>query len=409
MSYSRTEFLKLVGMGALTAAGGALPLAARSSMASAPMQEARAATKKMKIKEIEIYPYDIKFKVPFHVALGIMEGSSAVLIRIITDTGIIGLGEASPTQVVTGETQAASLDVAKDLRILLKGQDPLAIEDAQKLFGTTFHSNPSIVAAFDMALYDILGKAAGLPVFRLLGGNKATFETDWTTGLDTPENMVKDVRMHIANGFKILKVKLGEDPDLDVARLKAIRDAVGYDYTIRIDANQGYTVAQAIYACRHMEQFKIQACEQPLIFSDIDGLAHLRKSSPIPIMADESLFTPADALKLIKADACDYFNIKLMKSGGITSALKIAWIAEAAGIQCMVGCMGESRLGLTAGAHVVAARKNIIFSDLDGALDLAEDPVLDGITVKNGLVTLPEKPGLGVDVDPAYLKKLRKI
>jgi L-alanine-DL-glutamate epimerase-like enolase superfamily enzyme len=395
----------MLGIGALSTT---LPGKESLVLGSLEMEEAKAAAKRLKIKDVEIYYFDIALVEPFTISLGTVYSSNGVLIRVLTDSGIIGIGESSPFQPITGETQQTNVEVAKNIREMLKGKDPLAIEDANKLFGGFLHSNPSIVAAFDMALYDILGKVVGLPVFRLLGGDKTTFETDVTTGIDTPEKMVKSAKDHIAAGFKILKVKIGQDPDQDVARLQAIRDAIGYDYSIRIDANQGYTVPQAIYALRHMEKFKIQCCEQPVVFSDIPGMRQVREESPIPIMADETLFFPTDAIRLIKADACDYFNIKLMKSGGITNSVKISMIAEAANIRCMLGCMNETRIALTAAAHVHGARRNIIFADLDGYFSHTIDPVIDGMKVQNGIVTIPEKPGLGVDIDPAYLKQLKK-
>ena len=402
--FTRNQFLKMLGFGALSST-----LPASWGFASPKMEEAKAGAKTLKIKDVEVYYFDIKLAEPFTFTLGTITNANDVLIRILTDSGIIGIGESCPFVPVTGDSQQTNIDAARDLREMLKGKDPLAIESANKLFGGYCHSNPSIVAAFDMALYDILGKVAGLPVFRLLGGDKTTFETDATTGIDTPEKMVKNAKALIAAGFRTLKVKIGQDPDRDVARLQAIRDAIGYGYSIRIDANQGYTVPQAVYALRHMEKFKIQCCEQPLVFSDIAGLRQVREESPIPIMADEALFSPSDAVKLIKAEACDYFNIKLMKAGGITNALKISTIAEAANIRCMLGCMNETRIGLTAAAHVVGAQKNIVFADLDGYLSHSVDPVVDGMKVQEGMVTLPEKPGLGVDVDPAFLKTLRKV
>lgn len=407
MPFTRNEFLKTLGAGALAVAGGGLALPAAT--ASRALTDARKVTGRMKIRDVEIYCFDLKFIQPFKIAFDVIEGTQGVLVRILTDSGLVGLGESSPLQSVTGDNQATNLDVARHLRDLLKGRDPLAIEGAQKVFGGYLHSNPSIIAAFDMALYDLLGKAAGLPLFRLLGGDKTTFETDWTTGLGTPERMAQEVRDHLAKGYRIHKVKLGTEPDADVARLQAIRDAVGYDCTLRVDANQGYSVPQAVQALRRMEKFNIQCCEQPLAASDLEGLRHVRDASPIPIMADEALFSPHDALALIRAQACDYFNIKLMKSGGISNALRISWIAEAAGIPCMVGCMAESRLGLTAAAHVHAARHNITFADLDAFLEFGEDPVVDGMTVRNGVVTLPEKPGLGADIDPAFLKRMKRV
>jgi len=404
MKFSRKEFLKLLGLGVITSR---IPQAFASP--SEKMEEARALTKKMKIKDVEIYYFDIALIEPFTVSLGTVTSSSGILVRVLTDSGITGLGESCPFQPITGETQEMNVLVGRNLRDMIKGKDPLAIESILKEFGTFIHTNPGIVAAYDMALYDILGKTASLPVFRLLGGDKTTFETDITTGINTPENMAKSAKANLEKGFKTLKIKVGQDPDLDVARIQAIRDAVGYNIPLRIDANQGWTVPQAIYALNRMEKFKIQFAEQPVVSWDFAGLKTVRDESPVPVMADEALFFPSDAIKLIKAEACDYFNIKLMKAGGITNALKISHIAESANIRCMLGCMMESRIALTAAAHVHGAQKNIVFADLDGHTSHSIDPVIDGMTIQNGMITLPEKPGLGVDVDPAFLKKLRKV
>jgi len=210
-------------------------------------------------------------------------------------------------------------------------------------------------------------------------------------------------------GYKTLKVKVGLDPDEDFARLEAIRRAIGPKRAIRIDANQGWTVPQAIYALRKMEPLAIEFCEQPVKASDHDGMRAVRAQSPISIMADEALFGPADAVKLIRAEACDTFNIKLMKAGGILNSIRIAHIADAANMRCMVGCMIESNLALTAAAHVVASQANIVYADLDGNTEHATNPTVGGMTVQAGTLTLPEAPGLGCDVDPAFVKTLQKI
>jgi L-Ala-D/L-Glu epimerase len=406
MPLSRKQFLRMLGIGALTTT---LPGKESLALGSPKMEEAKAAVKRLKIQDVEIYSFDIALSEPFTISLGTVYSSNGVLIRVLTDAGITGIGESSPFQPITGETQQTDIDVARSLREMLKGKDPLAIDSANKLFGAFAHSSPSIIAAFDMALYDILGKTAGLPVFRLLGGDMATFETDVTTGIDTPDNMAKNAKAHIAAGFKTLKVKIGQDPDQDVARIQAVRDAIGTDHSIRIDANQGYAVPEAIYALKHMEKFKIQFCEQPVLASDILGMKQVREESPIPIMADEALFSLANAMDLIRSNACDYFNIKLMKSAGMTTSMKIARVAEAVNMRCMLGCMNESRIALTAAAHVHAACRNIVYADLDAYFSHSVDPVIDGMQVQGGMVTLPEKPGLGVDIDPAYLKKLKKV
>jgi L-alanine-DL-glutamate epimerase-like enolase superfamily enzyme len=393
----------MIGAGAL---GASLP--AGRALAAPAFQTAKAEAKRLKVQDVEIYNFDIPLNEPFTISLGTITTSNGVLIRIITDGGITGIGESSPFQPVTGDTPETNIAAARAIREILKGKDPLAIESAHELFGGFLHSNPALIAAFDMALYDILGKAAGLPIFRLLGGDKNTFETDVTTGIDTPENMVKSVQTRLAAGFKTFKIKVGLDPAADITRIKAIREAIGPDYGIRIDANQGWTPDQAVLALKGMEKFNIQFCEQPGLDSDIAGMKQVRDESPIGIMADESLHYPTDAIRLITAAACDYFNIKLMKAGGITNGLRIALIGEAANIRCMLGCMIETRLGLTAAAHVHGATRNIVFADLDGYFSHTFDPIIDGMAVKNGMITLPEKPGLGTDIDPAFLKKLKK-
>lgn len=402
MEITRKNFLKLLGLGFIST--GVIQGEERKEV-----KEAKSEVKKLKIKDIEIFYFDIPMVKPFRIAIGTMEGAKDVLIKIHTDHGIVGIGEACPFPPITGETQETNIAVAKALREVLIGKDPLAIEGILKDFGTFTHTNPSIIAAFDMALYDILGKVAGLPLYRILGGDRNSFETDLTVDLDTPKKMAEMAQDVINKGYKIIKIKVGQDPSLDIERLEAIRSAVGYKYQIRIDANQGWTVPQAIEALKKMEKFDIQFCEQPVSAWNIDGMRIVRNESPIPIMADESLFSPNDAIKLIKSESCEYFNIKLMKSGGIRNAIKISNIAESAGIRCMVGCMLETKVALTAASHFVASSRNVIFADLDSDSSHAVFPVIDGIKVEGGTITLPEKPGLGLDVDPSFLKKLRKV
>ena len=404
MAVSRKDFLKLFGLGVASAG-----LLGKEAAASAKLEGAKASAGKMKIAGIEIYKYDVPLKSPFRISLGAVSAANDVLIRIRTDSGLIGIGEACPFPPITGETQDTNLSMARSLRKMFIGKDPLAIESLVAEMGAVVHSNPSVVAAYDTALFDILGQVAGLPVFRLLGGDKAVFETDVTTGIDTPAGMAANAREHAGRGYKTLKAKVGLNPDEDIARVQAIREAIGPDINLRIDANQGWSVPQAIYALRGMEKYKIQLVEQPVVAWDTAGLKAVRSESPIPIMADEAVFGPADAMKLIRADACDQFNIKIMKAGGILNSVRIAHIADGANLRCMVGCMLETKLGLTAAAHVVASQRNIIFADLDGNDEHQFDPVTGGITVKGGVLTMPETPGIGCDIDPDFLKKLAKV
>ena len=403
MSLTRKGFLKMLGFGALAAGSKAYGLPAKA------LEDARTSAKRMKITDVEIFLFDIPLIAPFRIAIGEMTAANDLLVRVRTDQGVVGLGEACPFPPITGETQATNAAAARAIRDMLIGKDPLAIDDILRHIGPIVHSNPSAVAAFDMALYDILGKVAGLPLFRLFGGTKNQFETDITTSIDTLEAMRAESKKYADMGYKTIKVKVGLDPDQDFARLEAIRGAVGPKVAVRIDANQGWTVPQAIYALRKMAPLAIEFCEQPVLASDTAGLKAVRAQSPIAIMADEALFGPADAIKLIRAEACDTFNIKVMKAGGILNSIRIAHIAAAANMRCMVGCMLETRLALTAAAHVVASQANIVYADLDGNSEHVTDPIVDGMSVKAGTLTLPEKPGLGCDVDPAFVKKLAKV
>ncbi len=403
MKISRQQFLKYFGLGMATAA-----VSEKLGWASPKLAAAKKEAKQMKIKKIEIYNFDIPLHEPFRIAIGTMAAVNGVLVRVLTDSGLYGIGEACPFLPITGETQESNIAAARAIREIILDKDPLRIEALVDGFGKIVHSNPSAVAAYDMALYDLLGKAAGLPLYKLFGGYRSSFETDLTTGLNTPEKMVASVKKSLALGYRQIKIKVGEDPEMDLIRVAAVREAIGPEVKLRLDANQGWTVPQAMWVLKRMEPYKIEFCEQPVKDSDIYGLKQVRTQSPVPIMADESLFSPADAIKLIKEEACDYFNIKLMKSGGLHNSLKIAHVAAAANLKCMVGCMLETRLGLTAAAHLVASQKNIVFADLDGNSEHQVDPIIGGIKIEKGTIYLPEEPGLGCDVDPAFLKKMKQ-
>ena len=403
MTLTRNGFLKALGCGLLAAQ-------APRGWAAAEKAVERSGASKLRIKDVEIYAFDIPLKEPFRVSLGVITAANDVLVRVITDAGLIGLGEASPFAPITGDSQATDLMMARDIREMLRGKNPLAVDAALVEIGHIVHSHPSIVAAFDMALMDIVGKAAGLPLFRLLGGDKAVIESDVTVGMDSPEKMAGSAAGYVAKGYRNIKLKVGLDPDLDAARVRAVREAIGKEVHLKIDANQGWSVPQAVLALRMMDGLDVEFVEQPVVAWDYAGMKAVRSASPIPVCADESLFSPQDALKLVRAEAADYFNIKLMKAGGMTNAVRIAHIADAANLQCMVGCMMETRLGLTAGAHVVASQRNIVYADLDAHTIHTADPVIGGMAVDAaGKVTLPEGPGLGADIDPAFLKTLKRV
>lgn len=361
------------------------------------------------ITSIEIYKADIPFHEPFRIAIMEITCAQSVFIKINTNKGFYGMGEANPYWGITGETQSINLAASVDLAKLLLGKDPLDIEQRNKEMNKYLAFNSTIRSAFDMALYDIAGKVAGLPLYALLGGGKRIFWTDNTISIGSPEYVSKKAVDYMNMGFQAIKVKLGTTKELDVARIKSIREAIGDKLPIRIDANQGWNYHTAVATLKELEQYGIEYCEQPIAHWDHENLKRIREKTTIAIMADESLFDHHDAYKLAISGCCDYFNIKLSKSGGIENALKINAIAEGAGIKCMLGCMTETRLGLSAAAHVISARTNIQYADLDGYLFMKEDPIIGGAQYKVGEITITDTPGHGADVDPAFLKKCEKV
>ncbi|MEN8192177.1 MAG: dipeptide epimerase [Bacteroidota bacterium] len=365
--------------------------------------------KPLTITKIEIYKLNIPLDKPFRISLGVQEAAENILVKIYTNENLYGIGEGAPVSWIAGETQTIAFEAAKDLARLIIGKNPLHIENRMQELNNYLVHNSTVKSAFDMALYDLLAKRAGLPLYELLGGEKRKFYTDLTVGIDTPEVMAKDALSIQKRGFPAIKVKLGTNHIDDVARIKAIRQAVGNDIPIRIDANQGWNTITAIAILNDLAPLNIQYCEEPVPHWNNEGLKQVHEKSQIPITADESIFDHHDALRLASMNACDIFNIKLAKSGGIHNALKINAIAEGAGMQCMLGSMSESRLGLSAAAHLVSARPNIVFADLDTVFIQTEDPVIGGISYDGGKIILSDDPGHGADFDPGYLENMESV
>jgi L-alanine-DL-glutamate epimerase-like enolase superfamily enzyme len=365
----------------------------------------------MGIQQIEVYPVTLAYKEPFRIASGASTESRNIIVKIVTDYGIIGWGESSPSKRVTGETAETVIKILDKIAPKLIGLCPLGIERGIEVMDSIVEGNPAAKAAIDIALHDILGKTCRKPLFMLMGGYRTEVLTDITLGIKSPKEMAEDAVKAVKKGFKALKVKVGVHPVEDVERIKRVREAIDDNMQIRIDANQGWTPKQAIEVLNKIEKFNIQFAEQPVPSEDIKGLVEVRKKSPIPIMADESVHSPEDAIRLIQAEAVDFINIKLMKSGGILKGRKIAAIAEAARIPCMIGCMGESEIGIAAGTHLAAAVKNIQYADLDSDLLLKNKLVKEGGTkVKDSMRVFPKQVGLGIkELNQQILRKPKNI
>lgn len=363
----------------------------------------------MQISKIEIYKYSIPM-VPFVIATGTMHYAQNLLVRVHTDSGLIGIGECSAFPMIAGETQATCYEMAKDFAALWKQKDPLQIEARMQELDYFTAGNYTVKSAFDIALYDIAAKHAQLPLYQFLGGQKKRIESDLTMGIDTPEKMAANAIEFKEKGVNMIKVKLGKNAQEDILRIKKIREAIGYEIQLRIDANQGWSFDDAVIALTGLKNYQIEFCEQPMRKWNDELLPQLMAISPVPIMADESVFTHHDAERLIRNKACAFINIKFAKSGGILEATKINKVAEANGIPCMLGGMLESRVAITANVHFALANNNIQFYDLDTCLvGHLVDPVIGGITYQGMELLLTDTPGIGADVDPEYLKKLEQV
>ena len=249
-----------------------------------------------------------------------------------------------------------------------------------------------------MALWDLYGQLYKIPVYKMMGGARKSIVTDITISVNDPEEMARDAVNAIERGYDCLKVKVGANPALDVARLEAVRKAVGPDTCIRIDANQAWSPKEAVRILNNMQEkgLDIEFVEQPVKAHDFEGMKYVTERSYVPVLADESVFSPEDAMKIMQMGAADLVNIKLMKCGGLYNALKIASAAEVYGVECMIGCMLEAKVSVNAAVHLACAKNIITKIDLDGPVLCSEDPVIGGAIFNEKEITVSDEPGLGI-------------
>ncbi|WZL71981.1 dipeptide epimerase [Clostridiaceae bacterium 35-E11] len=354
----------------------------------------------MKITDLKYEKVRIKLKKPFVVALGTIEYCETVIVKILTDEGYFGYGEAAPFSPVTGESVDTVLLTLEAFKSFLIGKDPLAIERIHHIMDRAAIGNTSAKAAIDIALHDIKGKVMGAPLYKVLGGFDNKIQTDMTIGIGSPKDMAEEAKRRVAEGFRILKIKAGIAPENDIEAIRFIREAVGYNIRLRMDANQGWSVNDAVGVSKALEDYKVEAIEQSLPYWNIDGAAFIRSKTNIKVMLDETIHSPYDALKVVRKEAADILNIKLMKSGGLYPAEKINAIAEAAGVKCMLGCMLETRVAITAAASLIAAKRNITETDLDSFMYCQEsDGIKGGFVIEGDVITLLNEPGLGININ----------
>lgn len=353
----------------------------------------------MKITEVKLGKISVPLRVPFKTALRSVSSVEDIVVEVHTDTGEVGYGEAPPTGAITGDTTGAILGALQDHIIkTVVGREVDDFEDLMLALNKCIVGNTSAKAAMDMALWDLYGQLYRIPVYKLLGGSRKEIITDITISVNDPDEMARDAVDAVRRGYDTLKIKVGAHPELDVARLTAVRQAIGSDTRIRIDANQGWEPKQAVRLLNQMQEkgLDIEFVEQPVKAHDIDGLKYVTERSYVPVLADESVFSPEDAVRIMQTRAADLVNIKLMKCGGLYNALKIVSAAEVYGVECMIGCMLEAKISVNAAVHLACAKKIITKIDLDGPVLCSEDPILGGAVFDEQRITVSDEPGLGI-------------
>jgi len=352
-----------------------------------------------KIKEVNVWSADLGNTKPYTIAFKTVTEVRNVFVELLLDDGTTGIGAGNPSEYVVGETIEQSIE-ALDLRNLeyLTGRDIRELNQLTYETWKNFPDNPSARAAVDIALYDAFTKHLGIPLVKYLGQKIKKLPTSNTIGIKNVDETLREAQDYIKRGFRVIKVKLGKDLEEDVERIMKLREKFGNQIVIRIDANQGYTVDQTIQFYGRTYDLDVELIEQPLPAKSIAEMKGLPPEVREVVAADESLITPADAVELIKPPkAAGIFNIKLMKCGGISQALKIADIALHESIDLFWGCNDESIVSITAALHAAFSCANTKYIDLDGSLDLGNDIVKGGFVLKDGYMYCSDKPGLGVE------------
>ncbi len=353
----------------------------------------------MKITEIRFGMLRVPLKTAFKTALRTVEQVEDVVVMVHTDTGHVGYGSAPATAVITGDTHGSIMDAVRHYiapRVI--GQDIADLNRITHLVQSTMEKNTSAKAAVEIAVYDLWGQLYGAPLYQLLGGGDPVITTDITISVDYIDKMVADSMAAVERGFESLKIKVGKDIGVDIERTKAIHAAVEGRALLRLDANQGWTPKQAVYALQTLEDagVKLELVEQPVKAHDLEGLRYVTERVHTPVMADESVFGPMEVIELIRMRAADIVNIKLMKTGGISNAVRIADICGLYGVDCMIGCMLESSIGVAAAVHLAVAKSDVISKvDLDGPSLCMFDPVAGGVIFNESEISVTDAPGLG--------------
>lgn len=351
----------------------------------------------MQIAQVEVIPVDLKLRLPYRTAAREeeVEQVTVAFVRIETRHGKVAWGCAAPA--ITGESPEDAIRACQACADRARDLNPLNIEYALGELAPLAEDAPSALCAFDLAFHDLLGLAAGMPLHLLLGGYRSEIQTSVTIGIAPVRETVELARDRARQGFRILKIKGGLDPQEDVRRVRAVREALPA-FVLRLDADQGYTVRQALDVARALAE-ELEMLEQPTPADDVNALREVTRQSPVPILADESVSGPESALEVASQRAADGLNVKLGACGGLRSARQVDTIARAAQLSTMVGCVNEPALLTAAGLIFALSSPNVRYGDLDGHLDLVDDPTIPGFLLREGTLIATDVPGLGCTVE----------
>ena len=349
----------------------------------------------MKITKISYERLDLQLAIPYTIAYETITKATNFILKLETDSSIVGFGCSAPDLIITGESPIQVEQAIKDIvEPSLIGNNPFTyariLADLRLLLG----SKSSTLAMVDMALHDLISKKAKVPLYRFLGGYRDSILTSITIGILPLDETIAQAKDFIGQGFTILKIKGGDNLREDIEKMIKIRELFP-KITLRFDGNQGYNVDESIAFVKETAKVGIEIFEQPTQLGHEESLGKVTDQVHIPVMADESLKTLKDVYRLARKGRVDMINIKLMKVGGIMEGMHINSVAKAANLEVMVGCNDECALGIAAGLHFALSRPNIFYADLDGHLDLLNDPFTGLFNLKNGVLSPTTNPGLG--------------
>jgi L-alanine-DL-glutamate epimerase-like enolase superfamily enzyme len=375
----------------------------------------------MKITKIETMIIEIPVENPYVFSHGVLKAFSNVIVLIYTDEDIVGIGESSyvPGGGVSEETPESTKPVIdKYLAPAIIGDDPFDIESIHQKMDAIIPRNLIAKCGIDLGLWDLIGKALNLPAYKLLGGEvNPKIHCTYTLSIDTPQNMAEQAFFRKKQGYKTLVAKIGRDPNTDIDRLMAVREAVGAQINIRLDANEAYRPDQAIRIIRKMEKYEPEFVEEPVKRWDLDGMAKVTKAVDVPISSDESNTSIESAARLLRKVAADILNIKISKNGGLFKSKKIAALAEAHGIPCIVGGANTYEIGRQACRHFAVCTAQVeADAGSEGCAPASQSKIDDvtkriitynDVTKGDGYVEVLEGAGLGVEIDQEKIKKYR--